>query len=139
MAGNSRKGSNSGAMKITEFAAPAPVDCLVIGGMLVLYGAGAISPWVVPGSDIWKTLTEYFPGGPERFLWITQNIVKWLAITHAVETLLFDQLRLRKYGVPRFSALWWKWEVSVFIEGIGAWKRIGQLVSQKKQQQVKKR
>ncbi len=139
MANSARKGGNSGAVKITEYATPTLIDSLAIGGMLALYGAGVASPWVVPGSDIWSVLTQYFPGGPERFLWITQNVVKWLALTHAVETILFDQLRMRKHGVPRFSALWWKWEISVFIEGIGAWRRIGNVIAQKKKQQLKRK
>lgn len=87
--------------------------------MLTLYGAGVASPYIVPGSKLWALLEDYVPGGASRVLWIARNIVPWLALAHALESVLFDQLRMRKYGVPRWSLLWWKWELSCFIEGVG--------------------
>jgi hypothetical protein len=131
MAGNARKSGNPGSITITEFARPGAIDWVAIAAILTLYGAGVATPWIVPGSKAWDLLKELFPGGPEQFFWIMRNVVKWLALVHAFEAVLFDQIRMRKHGVPRWSALWWKWEISCFVEGIGAWKRIGKVIAQK--------
>ncbi|KAJ4163563.1 hypothetical protein LMH87_005284 [Akanthomyces muscarius] len=122
----------SAPVQITEYVWPrATGEWLAGGGTLALYAAGLASRWVVPGSALWDLLAQYFPGGPDAFLWITRNVVFWLAAAHAAEVLLFDQLRLRRHGVPRWSALWFKWQLSVFIEGIGAWGRIGKVIAAK--------
>lgn len=114
---------------ITKYAPPKLADWIAISGILALYGSGVAAPWISPDTKIWDLLTQYFPGGPARFLWIASTIVPVLALTHALESLLFDRFRMQKHGVPRWSALWWKWEISCFVEGIGAWKRIGEVIA----------
>ncbi|ATY59690.1 hypothetical protein A9K55_003447 [Cordyceps militaris] len=117
---------------ITEYVWPRAVpEWLGGGGILALYAVGIASRWAVPGSSLHALLERSFPGGADTFVWIAHNVVFWLAAAHAVEVLLFDSLRLRRHGVPRWSALWWKWELSVFIEGIGAWGRIGKVIQEK--------
>ncbi|KAM3501489.1 hypothetical protein MY10362_005512 [Beauveria mimosiformis] len=123
---------SSSPVRITEYVWPrTTVEWLSGGGTLTLYAVGLASRWVTPGSALWDLVARYFPGGPDAFLWIARNVVFWLAAAHAAEVLLFDQLRLRKHGVPRWSALWWKWQLSVFIEGVGAWGRIGKVIAEK--------
>ncbi|TQV97039.1 hypothetical protein IF1G_04279 [Cordyceps javanica] len=119
-------------VQITEYVWPrATGEWLAAGGTLALYAAGVASRWAVPGSGLWALLERYFPGGPEAFLWVARNVVFWLAAAHAAEVLLFDRLRLRRHGVPRWSAVWWKWSLSVFVEGIGAWGRVGRVIAEK--------
>ncbi|CEJ82948.1 hypothetical protein VHEMI02986 [[Torrubiella] hemipterigena] len=121
------------ALRITEFAAPKTPDCIAIGAILFLYGAGVASAsgHFAPGTALWETAERLLPGSAEKLLWVAQKIVPWLALVHGIEAVLFDQLRMKAYGVPRFSALWWKWEISCFIEGLGSWKRIGKVIADK--------
>ncbi|KAJ6779300.1 hypothetical protein PWT90_10377 [Aphanocladium album] len=119
---------------ITEYVAPRAAGEKVAALVtLALYGAGAASPWVTPDSAAWELLATYLPGGltPERILALTRTLVAVLAGVHGLEVLLFDQLRLKKHGVPRFSSVWWQWSLTVFVEGVGAWARFGKLVTEK--------
>lgn len=121
------------AVRITDFAAPKPGDYIAISAILFLYGAGVASAsgHLAPGTPIWDLAERILPGSAERILWAARNISPWLALVHGFEALLFDQLRMKAHGVPRFSALWWKWEIACFIEGLGAWKRIGGVIAKK--------
>lgn len=123
---------------ITEFAPPGVTDWIAISGTLSFYALGLIAPWIVPGSKIWNLLLEYAPIAPERVAWLARTVGPLLALAHAFEAVLFDQLRMKKYGVARFSALWWTWELSVFVEGIGSWIRIGKVIAAK-EKAVKRR
>lgn len=117
-------------VQVTKYVPPrAAPEWLAAGGILALYAAGLTSGYVTPDSTFWAVLKEYVPGGPERYLWIIRRAFAVIASSHAFEVLLFDQLRMRKHGVPRWSAVWWKWEATVFVEGIGAWKRFADFVS----------
>jgi len=40
-----------------------------------------------------------------------------------VECVWIQKTRLRKHGVMTGTALWWKWIVATFIEGVGSVKR----------------
>lgn len=132
MTSHRRNNVNTGAITITEYATPSPLDWFAIGCMLALFGSGAASPWIIPGSQIWKLLTQYFPGGAEQALWMARTLVPLLALAHAGEVVLFDQLRMQRHGVRRWSRVWWMWEISCAVEGIRAWKRIDRVVKHKK-------
>lgn len=125
---------SSAAVQVTEFIWPrATGEWVAASGTLALYLTGLVAPsLVVPGSAAWDLLADYFPGGgPSTFLWLVKRLFYIIAAAHAGEMILFDLLRLRKHGVARFSALWWKWELCVFIEGIAAWVRIGKYIARK--------
>lgn len=83
---------------------------------------------------IWNLLTQYFPGDPEWVVWIGRTLVPLLALAHAGEVVMFDQLRLRRHGVRRWSRVWWMWEISCAVEGIRAWKRIDGVIADKKKE-----
>lgn len=131
MTNHSRQNADSTTTIITEFAAPGAIDWIAISGMLSLYGSGLAAPYITPGSKIWDLLLEHAPFSPNRLVWVARTVVPLLALVHAFEAVLFDQLRMRRHGVRRWSALWWKWEFSCFVEGVGAWVRIGKVIAEK--------
>ncbi|EFQ99304.1 hypothetical protein MGYG_02316 [Nannizzia gypsea CBS 118893] len=132
MESNRRKKSNASAVIITEYAMPSPLDWFQIGFILALYVAWIASAWVTPGDATWNLLARYFPGGAEWGLWVVRTGVSLVALAHAFEVVLFDQLRMRRHGVRRWSALWWTWEISCFMEGIRVWNRIDRVIASKK-------
>ncbi|KAK2826885.1 hypothetical protein FQN49_007360 [Arthroderma sp. PD_2] len=130
---------NVSTITITEYATPSPLDWFQIGCILALYGLGVASAWITPGDKIWNLLAQYFPGGPEWGLWFIRTLVSLVALAHALEVVLFDQWRMRRHGVRRWSTLWWTWEVSCFVEGIRVWNRIDKVIEGKKREKQRKR
>lgn len=128
------KKSTPKTIRITEFTGPNALEFFIGSNIVALYAAGLVAPYIVPGTQAWDLLKEYSPVEPAKALWYITVIAAVTAAAHLFEALLFDQLRMRKYGVPRLSGLWWKWEISCFIEGIGAWKRIGKAIAIKEKQ-----
>lgn len=129
-----RNNANTSTITITEYATPSPLDWINIICMLALFSSAVASHCITPGDQIWNLLTQYIPGGPERVLWIARTLVPLLALAHAAETVLFDRLRMQRHGVMRWSGLWWKWEISCFVEGIRVWKRIDKVVAHEKKE-----
>ncbi|OAA73370.1 hypothetical protein ISF_00271 [Cordyceps fumosorosea ARSEF 2679] len=119
-------------VKITEYVGPTAVgERIAAAVILAAYAAGIASRWAVPGSTLWGLLENHAPGGAENAVRIARYGALLLAAAHGAEVLLFDQLRMRKHGVPRWSGVWWQWQLSVFVEGMGAWARIGKLIAKK--------
>lgn len=119
-------------VQITAYARPRGFDWVVFGGVLWYFFNAATLPLVVPGSRVWDILTVVFPGGPLWFRWIVRAIFVPVVALHLTEAVLFDRKRMQRHGVQRWSGLWWKWELSCFIEGLAAWHRIDGIIAQKK-------
>ncbi|KAL8800670.1 MAG: hypothetical protein Q9200_007178 [Gallowayella weberi] len=62
-----------------------------------------------------------------------------LVTLHISEAVYMSRSRLRRYNVPQFSALWWKWVGSTFIEGYGAFVRVDALVNKEEEKRSKAR
>ena len=45
--------------------------------------------------------------------------------------------RLAKYNVPRYSALWWKWILTTFVEGFTNFHRFDECVEEEKREKEK--
>ncbi|KOS21719.1 hypothetical protein ESCO_001694 [Escovopsis weberi] len=100
-------------------------------------GCVATLPYVRPGSGAWGAIDAVFPGGVGVYRSVVKAVT-WPALAiHVAEALAFDRLRMRRHDVPRWSALWWKWEINVFIQGYGAWKKIGAFVDEERKKQSK--
>lgn len=55
-----------------------------------------------------------------------------LLVLHMTEAVWMARRRLRKHSVPTFSRLWWKWFLSTFVEGVGAFIRFDRMVEAEK-------
>lgn len=87
--------------------------------------------WIVPGTFVYDKILPWFPGGADWFLWISNGIALPVLGIHVFEAYNLDKTRLRKYGVERGSAVWWKWIASCFIEGFACFQRIDGEVKRK--------
>ena len=85
----------------------------------------------MPGTFVYDKLLPWYPGGPKVFLFLAKNIALPVLAIHATEAYMLDKTRLRKYGVPRGSGLWWAWMASCFVEGFGCFQRIDAEIKKK--------
>lgn len=116
---------------VTEYRAPIPVELAVFCSVAFYFFCAASLPWFLPGTTAWRVVDTIFPGGAAGYRWLVRALFWPVMAIHATEAFLFDRWRLRKYSVERWSSLWWTWELSCFIEGLGAWRRIDRLVAEK--------
>lgn len=59
-------------------------------------------------------------------------VITFMLVVHFGEVVMLATPRLKKYGVPAFSPLWWKWIISNFVEGYGAILRMDALVDEER-------
>lgn len=83
--------------------------------------------FIAPGSPIY----DYLLKGPQAAL-TAAKVQDWTFLVlvglHAAEVPLFAITKLRKHGVPFFSAVWWKWAASCFLGGVSTWKHFAATV-----------
>jgi len=119
-------------VRITAYEGPASVPQVVIFGLcLFTFVVFATKAWILPGTWFYDKVLPYFPGGPKVFLKICEVIAWPVLVLHAGEAYWLDRSRLRKHGVERGSALWYKWVVSCFVEGVGSFWRVDAMVKSK--------
>lgn len=87
----------------------------------------------MPGTVVYDRVLGWFPfGGAEGYMRIARIAGPLTLAIHIGETFMLDRLRLRKHGVERGTALWWKWVGSCIVEGFGCFQRIDATVLRKK-------
>lgn len=118
--------------RLTEYARPSGHGAVVFGSVLLYFVCRATLHLVVPGSKAWEMIDEMWPGGVEWYAWVVKTIFWPTVILHTGETVIFDRIRMQRYGVDRGSALWWKWMVNCWIEGVTTFKRAESVVEAKK-------
>jgi len=113
-------------VRITSYQAPRrPLHLLVFGLCAMSFVLDLTYQYIVPGTFVYDVLVvPWYPGGPEWFFWTTRMQTLPKILIHLTETFLLDRTRLSRYGVKRWSGLWWKWALSCFIEGFGTFQRI---------------
>lgn len=91
----------------------------------------------VPGSLLYDGLLGYVPGFA-NFCWTVQPFVFYPMLAgHLAEALHMERSRLRKHTVRMFSRTWWMWEVSNFVEGLGAFVRFDEVVREEEEKRAK--
>jgi hypothetical protein len=120
-------------VRITEYEPPRkPAHIVVFGLCVMAFTFFATKDRIVPGTWFYDNVLPWFPGGPEWFHWTVKIVGPLTLAIHTFETWNLDRTRLRKYGVERGSALWFKWILSCYIEGFGCYQRIDATVKRKK-------
>ena len=128
----SRAGLDLSSIKITSYEPPkSPFHVTVFSLCIFAFVIFVTQNSIVPGTCFYDNVLPWFPGGPEWFLWISKVIALPVLGLHLGEAYLLDTRKLRKHGVERGSALWWKWIASCFIEGFGCFQRIDATVKKK--------
>ena len=117
---------------VTEYTPPEGMDIVVFVSVIFYYCCAAGLPWVVPGSQIWAGLTDFFPGGPRLFCWLVKTIFVPVLGIHLVECYFFNK-KLHKHGIDKATSggLWWKWQLDCFIEGFPSFNRVDRIVAKK--------
>jgi hypothetical protein len=127
-----RTGLGRSSIKITEYEPPkSPFHITVFGLCVFAFVIFVTRKSIVGGTWFYDKILPWFPGGPEWFLWIAKVIALPVLGIHLGEAYLLDRLRLRKHGVERGTALWYKWIASCFIEGFPCFQRIDATVKRK--------
>ncbi len=87
----------------------------------------------LPYDNVWV----YTPGFAQWSCKIQPVILYMMIIIHASEAVYMILGRLRKHTVPTFSKLWWKWALSTFFEGVGAFIRFDGIVKEEENKKEK--
>jgi hypothetical protein len=120
-------------IRITEYERPQSFfQFFVLAGCLLAFTVFSTMHMIVPGTFVYDRVLPWFPGGPEWFLWLVNAIALPVVAIHLAEAWWLDRSRLRKHGVERGTALWWKWICSCFMEGRGCFVRIDATVKRKR-------
>jgi hypothetical protein len=120
------------SIQLTSYLPPKSLFHRTIFGLCVMtFVIFATKQWIVPGTFVYDKVLPWFPGGADWFLWISNGIALPVLGIHVFEAYKLDKTRLRRYGVERGSAVWWKWIASCFIEGLGCFQRIDREVKRK--------
>lgn len=124
-----RNALNISDVVVTEYIPPtSPLHILVLLSLLYLMVSSACHSYIVPGTFYYDKVLRFFPGGPEWYLWVQKVLLLPVLGIHLVESLWMARSKMPKYGVRRWSGLWWKWVGSCALEGFGAHQRINALV-----------
>ena len=90
-----------------------------------------------PGSYLYEYLLLHAPGFADWCYSIQPLLVFLMYTIHGSETLYMTTGRLKKHSVPSFSALWWKWVLGTFVEGIGSFIRFDRMIKEEEEKKAK--
>lgn len=126
------------SIQITEYSPPTkPMHITIFGLCVLTFIVFTTQQWIVPGTFVYDKILPWYPGGPKFFLWFTKTIALPTLALHLGEAYWLERTRLRKYGVERGTALWWKWTLSCFIEGFGCFQRADEVIRRKEKEAEK--
>ncbi|KAL2072922.1 hypothetical protein VTL71DRAFT_10246 [Oculimacula yallundae] len=127
-----RNGLGISSIRITEYEPPRkPVQIVLFGILILTWLAVVFQRSIVPGTWLYDTVLSVYPGGPGMFTWMIRKMSLPFIAIHVLESVFFDQLKLRKHGVVRGSPLWFKWIGSCLIEGFACFQRINETIDRK--------
>ncbi|KAK4213238.1 hypothetical protein QBC37DRAFT_423393 [Rhypophila decipiens] len=136
---------------ITEYRSPSVYDFFVGVAVLAYFTSytmirlGLFTPtteiyqkWAPYSTMMYNTVDKLHPGGVEWFTWLVQYIFYVVLFIHIAEVITMDRIRLSRYGVKRFTLVWFKWMTTTFFEGYMAFMRIDGLVEELEAEKKKK-
>ena len=114
------------------------------GFMAVVFIAAAISFALFskrsnfePGSFLYNHVLRYAPGFAKWCYKIQPLLIILMVTIHGGEAVYMVTGRLKKHSVPRFGMLWWKWMLSTYIEGVGAFVRFDRIIKEEEEKKLK--
>ena len=90
----------------------------------------------LPGSLVYDYALVYVPEFARFCLRVRPTVLSLIIGLHSAETWYMHTSKLRKHTVPTFSILWWKWMVSVLLEGYGALSRFNGLLAEEERKKA---
>ena len=90
----------------------------------------------LPGSLLFDYLLKYTPGFAQFCNTVQPLVIYPMVILHAGEAGHMAKSRLEKHSVPQYSLLWWKWVLSTFVEGFGAFSRLDEMITMQRKKKA---
>lgn len=122
-----------GPTTLTEYRAPRGLGAAVFAGVTLYAVCWATLDAVVPGTTAWRLLADYWPGGVDVYRAVVQLLFWPVVVAHLAEAAIFDQVRMARYNVPRFSRLWFVWMLNCLVEGYPTFQRVDAVMKEKLQ------
>jgi hypothetical protein len=118
---------------LTEYRAPHGFQAVIFGLVLFTY----ITCWqrsnLLPGAFVYENLGFKFVPDFAHFIYrIWPVFYPCVLGIHVLESVALAVTKLRPMGVAVGSRLWFAWMGSCFIEGFGAFVRIGEIVKEER-------
>lgn len=118
---------------LTEYRAPRGIQAVIFALCLYTYASCFRRGNLLPGSFVYENLGFKYVPDFAHFVYNIQPLLFPSVVgIHLVESALLAVKRLKPLGVPFMSGLWCVWVASTFVEGFGAFQRIGQIVKEER-------
>lgn len=118
---------------LTEYRAPRGFQAVIFALCLYTYASCFRRDNLLPGSFVYENLGYKFVPDFAHFVYNIQPLLFPSVVgIHLLESALLAVKRLKPLGVPFMSGLWCAWVASIFVEGFGAFQRIGQIVKEER-------
>ncbi|KAJ5157134.1 uncharacterized protein N7482_008234 [Penicillium canariense] len=118
---------------LTEYRAPRGYQAVIFALVLFTYATCWSRGNLLPGAFVYENMGFKFVPDFAHFIYnIWPVFFPSVVGIHVLETVALAVLRLRPLGVPFGSKLWFTWVGSCFIEGFGAFVRIGAIVREER-------
>jgi hypothetical protein len=117
-------------IQIKEYVPPRIFRHRLVAGLCVAtYISFFFRPLFSPGTNFYLNKVQ---GNKfwETIVWMQGAVVIPMLLIHFTEIYFLDKNRLKKHDVEIGSLVWWKWMISCFIEGFGAFERIDWLAAE---------
>lgn len=118
---------------LTKYRAPRGLQAVIFALCLYTYASCFRRENLLPGSFVYENLGfKYVPDFAHFVYKIQPLLFPTVVGIHLLESALLAVKRLKPLGVPFMSGLWFAWVASTFVEGFGAFQRIGQIVKEER-------
>ena len=121
---------------VKKYERPFGFMAVVFAACCLTYTAFSRRSNFQPGSLLYDLILNRVDGFAKFCFMIQPFMFYPMIIGHLVEATWMARTRLRKYSVPTFSRLWWKWFLSTSIEGVGAMIRIDRIAQEEEERKA---
>ena len=131
------KGLKRSSITVKKYIKPSGVWAVIFIAAALTFAAFSKRSNFKSGSLLYDYLLQYAPGFA-KWCYTIQPLLMFLMIPiHGGESIYMAAGRLKRHSVPKFSAVWWKWVSSTFIEGFGAFIRFDTIIKEEERKTAK--
>ncbi|MCJ1227283.1 hypothetical protein MMC12_003938 [Toensbergia leucococca] len=130
-------GLNRSSITVKKYKRPKGFMAVVFIASACTFVAFSKRSNFLPGSWLYDIILKHVPDFAQWCHKIQPLVIYPMLAIHGSETVYLEKSRLQKHNVPRFSKLWWKWVLSTFLEGFGAFVRIDRIVKEEEAKKAK--
>ncbi|KAI0884528.1 uncharacterized protein GGS22DRAFT_163734 [Annulohypoxylon maeteangense] len=115
-------------IRVSSFTPPSGFGLLTFAGVVTYFVCAATYSLVVPKTQVWALLDQFWPGGASGYKWIVRALFAPVIVCHVGEAWWMARGRLRRHSVEFGSKVWWLWTLGTFVEGLPAMRRFDRVV-----------